>query len=201
MPRTWTQLPTPPPSSDRQQLFWRTYRCGASCTVAPRLTVAFSQLSGEHARDKDEDEAVAGEDDQLRHHWGSDLVGQGEGLARCYSVLDNWNPLKSCTQYFHSCFCRRKRCSRFPGSTRPDTAGRLIKMPACSSCGPFTQVSNSWPALQTLQEKQTEGFNSWKMYLQENMWRAERVTRRHGKPTSAVQWTRSLTSRRWKRWA
>lgn len=72
-------------------------RADAGLPVACRLTVPFSELAGEHARVQDEDEAVAGEDDQLRHHRGSDLARPGEGLVRCYSITANWNPLKSCT--------------------------------------------------------------------------------------------------------
>lgn len=80
------------------------------------------------------------------------------GFARCYSSLFKTGILLK-TQHFHSCFCRRKQCSLFPGSTRPDMAGRLKKMPACSRCGPSTQVSNSSPVVQTLQE-QSEDFDS-----------------------------------------
>lgn len=117
-------------------------------------------------------------------------------LAAAPSLGVHWTPLKSCTHYFHLCFCSIKQCSPFPGSMRPDMAGRLKRMPTCSSCGPSTQVSNSSPDLQPLQEQQMEDFNWGILYLQENTWRAKHVTRRRGKPTSAVQWIRCPTSRR-----
>lgn len=40
---------------------------------------------GQHARDKDEDEAVAGEDDRVELRHGSELGGQGEKLNSCHT--------------------------------------------------------------------------------------------------------------------
>lgn len=60
---------SPPPSC----------RCGVFFAVARRLTLAFHALSGKHARVEDEDEAVAGEYDQLQYHRWSEMGRRGEG--------------------------------------------------------------------------------------------------------------------------
>lgn len=47
----------------------------------------FLHILGKHARVKDEDEAMAGEDDRVKLHCGSELGGQGERLISSCSKL------------------------------------------------------------------------------------------------------------------
>lgn len=57
-----------------------------SSAAGRRLKIAFSELSGKHARVEVEDEAVAGEDDQLRLHRGAEMGRPGERFCPVYKA-------------------------------------------------------------------------------------------------------------------
>lgn len=193
MPRTWTRLPSPPPSSDRQQLFWKTFKCGV--WQSPFLNFQ-ANMPVSRMRMRPWLEKMINSDAIDGLTW-LDQVSGSLDAALSWRTGIPWKVVLSIS------------IGVFAGENDV-----LHSLEACSQtrlgdrkrCQPIQAVGHPhrWAThdlLSKLKENQTEDFNSWKIYLQENTQRAENVTRKHGKPTSAVRWTRCLTSRRSKRWA
>lgn len=72
---------TPPPSASFSSHTGQPLFCDTDAVPHLKDFPLLLNTLGKHARDKDEDEAVAGEDDQLQPSRGSELVGQGEQLV------------------------------------------------------------------------------------------------------------------------